>query len=155
MMSNRSLLLGLILAGILGCERGNPSAQPAVATASENPVQQLQGEWVAVQGEFQGKPVQGPDAETFLSQYKLIFEGNGFTSVSPDMTTKGTFKVDASTKPLALRMLLEEGDEVAAIFEFRGGRLFFCATEPGDAAPKEFKTSPASSALFTVYRKVR
>ncbi|MBA4191559.1 MAG: hypothetical protein C0467_26565 [Planctomycetaceae bacterium] len=152
-MRGRPLILGLLLAGALGCERGNPSASLPEPTASGSPAQQLQGEWFAVQGEFQGQPVEGPDPGAFLKQYKLKFVGDSFILMSPTSSTKGTFKVDTSIKPFGLRMLNGD-DEVAAIFEFKSGRLLFCATKAGDPAPKEFKTAPGSSALFAVFQKV-
>src|SRR5262249_19112263 len=123
------------------------------SSGRQGPVQRLQGKWVAIQGESRGKPVQGPDAQDFLHQFRLIFEGDSYTSVSPTTKTNGTFKVDPSTRPMRIRLLGEDGDEVAAVFEFREGQLYFCATAPGDPAPKDFKTSPDSSALFTVFKE--
>lgn len=149
------LLLGLCLAGVLGCGRDHSSTQGRDVQAREHPARGLQGEWVAVHGEYQGEAVEGPDAEAILRKYKFIFEGDSFTTTSADSTTKGTFTVDGSTTPFGMKMLKEDGDEVAAIFEFRNGLLFFCATKPGDPAPEGFKTAPGSSALFTVFKKVQ
>jgi uncharacterized protein (TIGR03067 family) len=172
-MDGRWLMLWFILVVVIGCERDRPVPPQRDVTESsslnadkanngpkevkglDDPMKQLQGEWVAVQGESQGESFQGPEAEAFLSQFKFRFEGDAYTAVSPKTTYKGTFVVDSSSKPMRMKMHKDSGAEVGAIFEFRNGRLFFCATEPGAPAPKEFKTAPNSSALFTIYKKVR
>jgi uncharacterized protein (TIGR03067 family) len=154
-MRIRLLLLGLCVAGVLGCEKGERSGSQPKPFAHDNPFKRLQGEWVAVEGEFKGNWMGGPDAEAFFSQFKVKFDGDAYTFTSPDAISKGTFKVDTSTKPLRMKMQRDGGGEVSAIFELKNDHLFFCATEPGEQAPMEFKTATDSSAVFVVCKRVQ
>ena len=117
--------------------------------------QQLQGEWLGVRGEHQGRTLEGPEHAEFLRQHRLVFDADSFLAESPTMTARGTYWVDASAWPPKMRLLKEDGEEIAAVFEFRGGQLHFCATAPGDPAPSGFTTSPDSSALLIVLAKAR
>jgi uncharacterized protein (TIGR03067 family) len=137
------IFIGLgVLFGLLSDKAGDRAA------TLHNLTGQLQGKWVAVRGEHQGQAIQDPDNEGVLRQYQLVFRGGSFALNSPNMTAKGTYRIDASTRPLRMRLLTEDGEEMAAVFELREGQLHFCATAPGapSGQARRVRRSPSCSA---------
>jgi uncharacterized protein (TIGR03067 family) len=113
----------------------------------------MQGDWVVVEGEQGGKPIGADDLKSMqfhVSSDQYEFKQSG-------QTEKGTLAVDISQKPKALDIHIVEGDQAGklqkGIYQFDGGRLKICVSQPGEDRPKEFKTKETQSDAVLIFER--
>lgn len=118
----------------------------------------LQGTWAPVSSESGGNP----DAEDEYKQYRLTFDGDGYTvRRSGDVAIKGTFTLDGAQTPKRIDMLIAEceneadkGKTLKGIYEVKGEDLKWCFAPP-DAGerPTEFATKAGSDHIFATFKR--
>src|SRR5262249_20059014 len=65
----------------------------------------LQGTWRLVSGEFSGKPLAGDD----LQGAEFTIKGDKYTFKQGEMTEEGTIKLDPSKKPPTIDLAINSG----------------------------------------------
>jgi uncharacterized protein (TIGR03067 family) len=136
------LVIGLIVAASVNLLAADPHDNKS-----------LRGDWVPVKAELGGQPM--PDTVLKTISLKL---GDGtydvLVSGAPD---KGTYEIDASTKPKSMVIKGTEGPNkgrtVPAIYELEGKTLRICYDLSGAQRPKEFKTSTGTRLYLVAYQR--
>jgi uncharacterized protein (TIGR03067 family) len=110
----------------------------------------LQGRWVVVDGEHNGKPMKG------LNGGVMTVTGSAFEirTASGTMLT-GTLKLDASKKPAQMDLIHADGTVWEAVYETTGDtfRLNYVAKGEKDPRPTTFKTSGKTEESLIVLQR--
>jgi uncharacterized protein (TIGR03067 family) len=97
----------------------------------------LQGEWVVVSAELDGKETKG------LQGRKLVVKGDAWTAPTG---TEFKFKIDAAKSPKRLDLTADLGggeQTWPGIYKIEGDTLTFCRSQgPGGERPTEMKAGP-------------
>jgi uncharacterized protein (TIGR03067 family) len=115
--------------------------------------ERLQGAWVAVSGEFQGRPL---TADQF-QRMSLVFTGGSARITMPNGSEgEGTFKLDPTQTPKEIDVI--RGDDhlgMLGIYALDGDRLRVCMGDPGEPRPKGFESTPGpnSKRLLATLRR--
>src|SRR5688572_30962514 len=130
--------LALALTSATGAVLGQDAAGP------------LQGRWVVVDGEHNGKPMKG------LNGGVMTVTGTAFEirTASGNML-KGTLKLDATKKPAQMDMIHADGTVWEAVYETAGDtfRLNYVAKGDTDPRPTTFKTSDKTEESLIVLQR--
>lgn len=125
--------------------------------AASDAMKALQGTWHLTSCEKEGKKLpadQIKNVKIVLTDGKYQFaEGKG-----ADDDTKGTFKIDASKKPLTIEATPDDGSakgkSIKGIYELKGDTFTVCFSKPGSAkAPTEFKSK--AGAMLQTWTRVK
>ena len=113
----------------------------------------LDGAWTPVKAELAGQPMPEAVLKTIsLKLHQGIYEV--FVAGQPD---KGTYSVNASTKPRSMTIKGTEGPNQGktfpAIFEITNGMLRVCYDLSGKKRPSEFKTLEGTQLYLVDYRR--
>jgi uncharacterized protein (TIGR03067 family) len=136
-----------VLAGLLvAAGQGGP----------KDDLDRLQGDWVCVSMERDGKPID-PD------RYKggvLTMDGDRFTfKVGDRIVSQGIRKLDPSKMPKAVddthTIGLFKGRTYKGIYKIEGDTFTTCNGSAGQDRPTEFVSRPGSSLLLVVYRRAK
>jgi uncharacterized protein (TIGR03067 family) len=122
----------------------NTDAKSLSAAAAEE-LKRFQGTWKQIGYERDGltEPL---DEQGW--QPRLTISGNTFVVTLADGSTaiKGTFALDPTREPRAVDWSdtfgKDAGKTFPAIYTLEGDRLIFCAADPGQERPTEFRTRP-------------
>jgi len=110
----------------------------------------LQGRWLVVDGEHNGKPMKG------LNGGIMTVTGSAWEirTASGNML-KGTLKVDASKKPAQMDMVHADGTIWEAVYETTGDTFRLNYVEKGekDPRPTGFKTSEKTEESLVVLQR--
>ena len=110
----------------------------------------LQGRWVVVDGEHNGKPMKG------LNGGIMTVTGTAFEirTASGNML-KGTLKLDATKKPAQMDMVHADGAVWEAVYETTGDtfRLNYVLKGEKDPRPTSFKTSEKTEESLVVMQR--
>jgi RNA polymerase sigma factor (sigma-70 family) len=116
-------------------------------------LQELQGTWIAVAGEKQGKVYSEERIKN--SRLTLTIEGDQVTMTAPQRRggMKGKLVIDPGMEPKTMdwSITAPQEDKVAGIYELKGDTLKFCYG--AEKRPTEFKTSPALEEYLYVFRR--
>ena len=133
-------------------------ANAASDEAVKNEQDKLEGTWVAVSREVNGKQASAEEIEA--SKAKLEFKGDKSTiRVDDKVVSEATFKLDPTKKPKAFDLTVtkgqNEGKKSLAIYELEGDTLKVCWTlfAVERARPTEFATKADSGLLLIVYKR--
>jgi len=148
----RTLVLAV---GTLLATMGFAAVAVADDAADKKDKEKLQGTWMAVSGEKEGKD----DAEA--KEHALVFEGDKFSvKRGNDVIVRGTFKINASKSPKTMDMEITEGpDDVKAktaqaIYELKGDELTWCVAHPGEAErPEKFATKEGVKQMLVKFKR--
>jgi uncharacterized protein (TIGR03067 family) len=120
-----------------------------------NDKEKLQGTWLVVETEFEGKTHRG-------NGLKLVFQGDkvSIRAKRPGETIeemKGTFRLVPGKKPKALDLTLNQKGkalgEVLGIYELDGETLRLCLDKVGAKRPTEFKTKAKTQITVLVLQR--
>jgi uncharacterized protein (TIGR03067 family) len=102
--------------------------------------ERLQGAWVAVSGEFQGRPLTVDQ----LQRMTLVFTGGSARITMPDGSGgEGTFKLDPTQTPKEIDVIRSDDHlGMLGIYSLDGDRLRLCMGDPGEPRPKGFESTP-------------
>jgi uncharacterized protein (TIGR03067 family) len=117
----------------------------------------LQGTWATVSGELNGDKL----PEELIKDLKFVVKEDKFEVEGPaevlKQYAKGTFKMDATTKPRTLDIKVGEGankgDVVEGIYEFDADTLKVCAKLAGKERPGDFTTKAGSNMVSLVLKR--
>jgi uncharacterized protein (TIGR03067 family) len=119
----------------------------------------LRGTWAPVSSESGGNA----DAEEEFKQYRLTFDGDGFTiEKSGKVMLKGTVNLDAAKTPKQIDMEIVEcpdnpddkGKSLAGIYEVSGDDLKWCFAPPGAGErPREFATRIGTDDILATFKR--
>jgi uncharacterized protein (TIGR03067 family) len=126
----------------------------ADATDAKKDLDKMQGDWVLVSSERDGKPA----PEDQVKAMKRTVKDDTYTvTLDGKPLVKGTFKVDPSKKPATIDALRSEGEDkdkpMLGIYEFDGDTYKVCFAPPGKDRPTEFASKPGSGHVFSVWKR--
>lgn len=116
----------------------------------QDPATPLQGRWVVVDGEHNGKPMKG------LNGGVMTVTGSAFEiRTASGNILKGTLKLDATKKPAQMDMVHADGVVWEAIYETSGDmfRLNYVAKGEKDPRPATFRTSEKTEESLIVLQR--
>ena len=111
--------------------------------------EQVQGRWQPVEVIDNGDKMPA-DA---LAAIKLNIERNQFSLQHSEGEYKGKFDLQSSANPKHMDVTLDDGTEVAAIYDVSGQQLKVCYGQPGSSRPEAFKSTPGSERVLVVYER--
>jgi uncharacterized protein (TIGR03067 family) len=117
--------------------------------------EKLQGTWMAVSGEKEGKD--DPEAK----EHAIVFEGDKFSIKKGDVVmVQGTIKIDASKSPKTMDLTITEGpekvkDKIAlSIYVLDGDELTWCVSEPGSGErPEKLATKEGVKRMLVKFKR--
>jgi RNA polymerase sigma factor (sigma-70 family) len=156
-----------VAAGVLSCRAGEGSdgrdADPArpAARGAEQPKaeekpksdkERLQGKWVPVSAEEEGKKV--PEEEIKAKNFVMVFAGDKMTLPMKDDTREVEYKLDPAKKPKEIDVAIEKGKVAKGIYELDGDTLKLCIEkDPDGERPAKFATDGTTHVLIVLKRK--
>ncbi len=144
----RAAVVIALLAGVLAADA------PRDGGKKEKERDKLQGKWVAVALDQEGKKVPAENLKD--ARLTLVIKGDRFTFTSPRRTQTGTFRIDPSKKPRTIDLMVtsESGKEkkstVLGIYEWVGPKLRIAADR--GKRPSEFKSRKDGPLVMTLQR---
>ena len=125
-----------------------------LAPAPPTDLDRLQGPWVCVAMERNGKAI---PPERYAGN-RLIMEGERFTfKVGDRLVSQGKRRLDPTTDPAAIDDEHTAGSfagkSYRGIYKLEGDRFTTCNGGPGQDRPTEFATRPGSGLLLVVYER--
>jgi uncharacterized protein (TIGR03067 family) len=117
-------------------------------------LQQLEGTWVVVSEEMDGRKV---PADT-IKPSKLIVKGDTYTvQMGERVVEKGTIQIDPTKKPKTIDATPSDGENKGktfhGIYEIQGDTAKDCFAMDGKERPKEFATKQGSGMVVRVYKR--
>src|SRR5262245_39498696 len=114
---------------------------------------QLQGEWMMLSREANGKPSDN-------TNWKLTIKGDQWTVTRPDgdvAAVQAKIKLDPSKKPREIDLISKGGRSMSGIYKLEGDTLTFCRPGPSKNAerPKEFTTPDSPNEIIVWKRTVK
>lgn len=145
-------LTGVLL---LACAALASGADDKKDDAAKGDLKKLQGTWMLVSMEIDGKTA--PAEQT--KHVKSVVEGNKVTvSFKDEVKAAATFTVDASKKPKAMDataiMGPNKGKTSLAIYDIDGDTFKICSSE-GKKRPTEFAAKEGSGISLMVWKRAK
>ncbi len=113
----------------------------------------LQGEWIPVKAELVGQAM--PDA--VLKTISLKLTKNEYDVLVAGKPDKGTWTIDATTKPKSMKITGVKGPNAGktfpAIYELTADTLRICYDLSGKKLPTEFKTKADTKLYLVTYKR--
>jgi len=135
--------IGLVVAASLGAFAADP---PDDAKA-------VQGSWVPTKAELGGQPM----AEAVLKTISLKLNTGKYEVLVGDKPDKGTYTMDATTKPRSMTITgtegPNEGKTFTCIYELKGDTLRVCYDLSGAKRPTEFKSIAGTKLYLVTYQR--
>jgi len=124
-----------------------------VAADAPKDLKKVEGTWVLVSGEDDGKKLSGES----LKNARLTFEGDKHTVKVGDTTFTGTHKLDSTKKPKTIDISDTDGPfkgkTVLGIYELDGNEFRLCYAPPGKDRPKDFSAKAGTGNRFHVWKR--
>ncbi len=139
---------------------GSPFAAGVGGDDAEKDLQKLQGTWVMVSGERDGKKVADED----VSKSKITYEGNTIRLFTPHQSGETIVaeivKVDPTKSPKQMHFIRKNGPNagttVIGIYEFDGNDQYKFAFDPtGVVTLKEFATKEGTGHFRHTWKRVK
>jgi uncharacterized protein (TIGR03067 family) len=115
--------------------------------------QALEGDWIPVKAELAGKPM--PDSVLKTISLKLL--KNEYEVLVAGKPDKGTWTIDATTKPKSMKIVGVKGPNAGktfpAIYELGADTLRICYDLSGKKLPTEFKTKADTKLYLVTYNR--
>jgi uncharacterized protein (TIGR03067 family) len=139
---------------------GAPFAAGVGGAEAEKELQKLQGTWVMVSGELDGKKA----ADEHVSRSKIIYEGDKGLLVVPNQTPETIIfeivRIDHTKSPKEMHFIRRSGPNagktIIAIYEFEGDDQYKFAFDPtGIMTLKEFATKEGTGHIRNTWKRVK
>jgi uncharacterized protein (TIGR03067 family) len=111
----------------------------------------VQGHWVPEEVISNGQTASADD----LAQVKLAIKGKSYSVETANGEDEGTFELVESSHPKQMNVVTRNGDQIAAIYAVRDGRLRVCYAVNGADRPTEFKSTEGSDHVLAVYKRAQ
>lgn len=127
----------------------------AEAEDAKKDLEKLQGTWLLVAGERDGKEF----TEEEVKKTKLFIKGDTFRIPESAVATSqdGTIKIDPSKKPKEMDATTGSGPDKGktwqGLYELDGDTYKVCFAPPGKDRPKEFSSKAGSGHLLQVWKR--
>jgi uncharacterized protein (TIGR03067 family) len=127
---------------------------------ADKELQKLQGAWVMVSGEKDGKPA----ADEHVAQSKLSYKGKEIQIFVPNQTGEmivaDLVEIDPAKNPKEIHFIRRNGPSAGktliAIYEFTGDDNYKFAFDPsGKETLKEFATKPGTGHILNTWKRVK
>ncbi len=155
----RAKTLAIAMA-VLVCFVGSAFAAGPQGEEAKKELQKLQGTWVMVAGEWDGKKVADEDA----AKSKVTYEGNKITVVTPHQNKEPIVaelvEIDTTKSPKRMTFVRKNGPSagktIVAIYAFDGNDLYHFAFDPtGATVPKEPAAKEKSGHIKHTWKRVK
>lgn len=142
------VMLASCAAGIALSSPEPQSKDADKAKLEKEEIEKLQGTWVIVEVEERGEK-QKPDEGIG----KLIVQGDKLIFLGEDLSR--AFKLDPTTKPKAIDLVIDKGEKVPGIYSLEGDQLKLAVNNKrSDERPTEFASKPDSNFAILTLRRV-
>ncbi len=158
MMRGKTILMAVILFGLLSL--GPLFAAGVGGPDAEKELQKLQGTWLMVSGELDGKKA----ADEHVRRSKIIYEGNKGLIVVPNQHPETIMfeivKIDPTKKPKEMHVIRRDGPSAGktsiAIYEFEGNDQYKFAFDPSATTTlKEFATKAGTGHVRNTWKRAK
>jgi uncharacterized protein (TIGR03067 family) len=147
------LLIACGALGLLGAEK--PKAELKKDLIHQEDLRKMQGDWAVVEGEQRGTPMAADELKSM--RFHVSGDQYEFKQAGQSQIEKGSLSVDPSRTPKALDIHIAQGDQAGklqlGIYQFDGGRLKVCVSQPGEERPKEFKTTEKQDDAVLIFER--
>jgi len=113
----------------------------------------VQGNWKPAQAELAGKPM----TDDVLKTISLKLENGKYEVFVGEHPDRGTYTLDATTKPKSITVTGTEGPNhdktFPAIYELKGDTLRICYDLSGAKRPTEFKSVAGTKLYLVTYHR--
>jgi len=113
----------------------------------------LNGTWVLVRGEQDGKPL----PQDAIQGIKMVIDGDKHTLVVGGDKTVNTHHLDPTTKPKSIDAKPTAGPykdmTLRGIYRLEGDEFTVCFAAPGKERPKEFTTKSGTGTFVHVWKR--
>src|SRR5436190_16265588 len=138
-----------ILCALIGFVTQTAAQEPA-----KKDLERLQGTWIMVALEVDGKPV----PEDKIKDTKLVIKDNKYITHVKGKSYETSFMLDPGKKPKAIDMVFGEGDKkdqvLRGIYVIDGDTLKICrGLRPEQQRPTEFGTWPNTSLFMVTWKR--
>ena len=123
--------------------------------AAERPddAKAIQGNWKPAKAELAGQPM----ADAIVQTISLKMDNGKYEVFVGDSPDRGTYTMDATTKPRSITVTGTEGPNhgktFPAIYELEGDTLRICYDLSGAKRPTEFKSSAGTKLYLVTYHR--
>jgi uncharacterized protein (TIGR03067 family) len=119
----------------------------------EKMLKKLEGTWVLVSGEQDGKPL----SQELVAKSRLIIKGNHHTVQLGGDTLMGTHTIDPVRRPRTIDSTDTagpfQGQTLRGIYELKGDTFRVCFAAPGKERPTEFTTKMGTGHILHVWKR--
>jgi len=137
-----------------------PSISWAGGEAAEKELKKLQGTWVMVSGELDGKKA----ADEHVGRSKITYDGKKGQILVPNQHPEGIVfdivKIDPTKTPMEMHFVRKNGPNagktIIGIYEFEGDDQYKFAFDPSGAGTlKEFATKAGTGHVRNTWKRVK
>lgn len=145
---------------MLFCATGSSYAADFQGEGAKKDLEKLQGTWVMVAGEWDGKKVKDEDA----AKSKIIYEGEKITVVTPHQHNEPIIaelvKIDTTKSPKQMHFVRKNGPTagktIVAIYGFDGDDAYTFVFDPtGATMPKELAAKEKTGHIKHTWKRVK
>jgi RNA polymerase sigma factor (sigma-70 family) len=138
---------------IVAATRGHENGSPTLVTSTPQPTvpsdwQKLQGDWLIVQAEINGKSILDPG----YLRTRFVFAGKQFFYRTNKSDQEGTYQLDTSRTPKSLTVSFGKDAVMECIYELVNDQLKVCWRK-GGPRPEGFDSTKELDAVFFVFEK--
>jgi uncharacterized protein (TIGR03067 family) len=126
-------------------------ASGPVGESKSGDKEKLQGTWMLVSVESQGKPLSKAQLAKLMPR-KVVFSGDHMTLHFANFTQQGKFDIDPSVQPKEIDRETKNGTS-RGIYVLEGDTLKICAVPEGEERPKEMTTDVGSQQILYVFKR--
>ena len=123
-----------------------------IAAGSQDDASKLNGTWILVRGEQDGKPLQQD-----VQGAKMVIDGDKHTLIVGSDKMVSTHHLDPTTTPKSIDAKATEGPykdmTLLGIYRIRGDEFTVCFAAPGKERPKNFTTKSGTGTFVHVWKR--
>jgi uncharacterized protein (TIGR03067 family) len=124
----------------------------AVADKPKTDRERLQGTWLGVSLEDEGKKV--PEKEVKAKGFEMVFAGNKVTIPIKGESKEFEYKLDPAKNPKQIDLLLGKGKTARGIYLLEGDTLKLCVEkDPDGQRPSKFASTAGTTRILIVLKK--
>ncbi len=126
---------------------------PPKAEQEKKALQKLEGKWILLKGEHEGKKL----SKETCKDSSLVIKGNKHFVLVGDEKILGTHTVDPTKNPKTMDSTYTEGPlkgkTAFGIYKIKKNKFTVCFAPPGKDRPTEFTTKTGTGVLYHVWKR--